>query len=74
MDQNAKGAGAMDTNNEGNEFLLASSEISTAGLTMSQKSFILKDPNIWIGDTGATSDSTFNDIWECKTVRKRNQV
>gem|GEM_PF-6951265 len=71
MDQNEKGAGAIDTNNEGNEFLLASSEISTAGLTMSQKSFILKDPNIWIGDTGATSDSTFNDMGmqNCKETK-----
>jgi len=38
---------------------------------MAQKSFILKDPNIWIGDSGATSDSTFNDMrmQSCKETK-----
>ena len=73
MDQNEKGAGAMDASNESNEFLLASSDDGAdtndeTELTMAQKSYILKDPNIWIGDTGATSDSTFNDarMQSCK--------
>jgi len=88
MDQNEKVVGAMDASNEGNEFLLASSEtmlcglcddgdmndeneFNTAGFTMTQKSYILKDPNIWIGDTGATSDSTFNDagMQSCKETK-----
>ena len=86
MDQNEKGAGAMDACNEWNEFLLVSSDtvlcglcddgddkskFSTAGLTMAQKSFILKDPNIWVGDSGATSDSIFNDMGmqSCKETK-----
>ena len=28
---------------------------------MANKSSILRDPNVWIADTGATSDSTFDD-------------
>ena len=31
------------------------------GMTMAQKASILKDPNVWNADTGATSNSTFND-------------
>ena len=47
------------------------SQISTAGLTMAQKSFILKYPNIWVGESGATSDSTFNDMGmqSCKETK-----
>ena len=46
-------------------------EINAAGLSMAQKSFILRDPNIWVGDSGASSDSTFDDsgMVNCKETR-----
>ena len=36
-------------------------EIAVTGMTMANKASILRDPNMWIADTGATSNSTFDD-------------
>ena len=74
--ENEHGNGAIEGSNHGTEFLLAANdslycgvceeeeaattELNMAGLTMAQKSHILRDPNIWVGDSGASSDSTFD--------------
>ena len=73
--ENEHGNGAIEGSNHGTEFLLAANDslycgiceeeatttkFNMAGLTMAQKSHILRDPNIWVGDSGASSDSTFD--------------
>jgi hypothetical protein len=49
------GAVGVDTGGGGCEFLLA-------GLSFPSNAGILKDPNVWIGDTGATVHQTCHDI------------
>ena len=72
-----QGAGAIEQSaNNGAEFLLVSTniilcskceevtdndKIAVTGMTMANKASILRDPNVWIADTGATSDSTFEN-------------
>ena len=72
-----QGAGAIEQSaNNGAEFLLVSTniilfrkceevtdddKIAVTGMSMANKASILRDPNVWIADTGATRDSTFDD-------------
>eukprot|EP00957_Ditylum_brightwellii_P007803 590552-Ditylum_brightwellii.AAC.1 len=42
-----------------NEFLLAGAE---SIMEFTRNSIILKDPNVFIGDTGATCNSTFSNL------------